>query len=160
MHARVFHGLFWLSLTVPAIAKEPKELVELRKIQLEMQARATASLRAKHQELLKRMADDYTKAGKLEDALIAKRDAVAVWASGMWYVHKNGKPAEWLSIYPDGTACTGSIVPGHWTLTETGLIIKWDNGFTWTMTTPTEPDTLSGKDSAGVNLRYTRTKPE
>ena len=148
------------SLAVAVFAKEPKELVDLRKIHLEMAQRATAAGKAKQQDLLKKMADDYTKAGKLEEALLARRDLAAIWAGGMWYVSKNGKPSEWLTVYPDGFACTAGVIPGKWMPDGDGIKINWENGYVWTIASPRQPDLLTGKDSGGTNLKLTPSKPE
>ena len=152
-------GLIIMGLGLNAFADDPKELVDLRKVQAEIIQRATAAANTKLQTTLKQMVEDYTKAGKLEAATVAKRDLAATWAAGMWYVLKNGKPAEWLTVYPDGFACTAGIVPGKWAPEGDGIKITWSNGFTWTMEQPRAQDMPSGKESAGTKLKFSPTKP-
>ena len=146
----------------PSFAKDPKELRDLCKVQATLDQKALSTARVKFLAELKRMSEGYIRAGKLEEASAARRQLAYTVLGGNWYVVMDGKPTEWLCIFPDATAVTiGSNTHGTWEAEpDGGLKITWSNTTSWTINLPTrEPDAPTGKGSAGGSFRLEREKP-
>ena len=141
-------------------AKDSKELSDLMQIHTELEQRALGPIRAKTILTLKKLAEDYTKAGKLEDAMAVRRQLGFISYGGNWFVLTDGKPFIWMSIYPDGTFVTTGNSSGTWDMEGESLKFSFTNDTTWKLSPGREHDPLSGKASNGTNLRFVRQKPE
>ncbi|MGI8605078.1 MAG: hypothetical protein ACR2OZ_19065 [Verrucomicrobiales bacterium] len=125
-------------------AAEPRELVELRKTYDGSVEKAVSSLREAYVVKLQRMVESYTKAGRLEEAIAARRELIAVQVAGRWE-KGHAEQAKKITIRRDGTALyEEGYIAGTWHPDGNGIRIDWSNKTNWTLKVDSGAKVLTG----------------
>ena len=164
--------IFSLCLASALVAEDPESLKTLRSNYEDALERAVQPVNDRYVKELEKLKLQYTKAGKLEEALAVDAELKKQTASkstpkativGKWQYHRDGedKPFTQVNIDADGSAISErSQIQGKWTLEDGKVTIKWSNGFVYTIPfNENEPaETLNGTDNKGTPFTLKRDK--
>ena len=138
----------WLAAAVGMAAEPtpelPKDAQALRKSFLEAKARALQPIEARYRSELERLLSNYTRAGKLDEALAIRTElgrmgggALADQVIGLWqYVDVSSVKSD-IELAASGTSvfrATGE--KGKWAVSGRTLTITWDGGEVYTAKLP------------------------
>ena len=150
--------LFTGALTLPASAGgegDTKHQIETRRKTADAGVeRALRPLREKHIQSLEKLVAAKTKAGKLEEALLVKKELAIAHLAGRWLV-RDGPIVVTINRHGQIFDEAGNV-RGHWEFEAKQFSLCWDNGSKWTILIPEKFGATTGLDAGGKSFTYTR----
>lgn len=123
--------LFLFVLALPLSASEPKELAEAKASYEAAVERAVAPLRDKYVAHLKKLVEQYTKAGKLDEAMKARQEMIGTALSGSYLSQAKGR--YWETTFHAGGSVEAAGFKGEWTVKNDMVVVTFKIGTVYTI---------------------------